>query len=777
MGFAVGRYECDYANPGTYQYGVWEYDIQTGIATILGLPPNDAHGNQLVLMPFISPGGRIIAAAGTFGSDPNYLVDWTNGVWSVGADLAVACHSSAVQISAVNDAGAVAGICMGSSSQHSFMWNGAFHSIRDDGIANAISGDGKVFGEYGYYLDSGAFGYMWDGSVHNLNDLVIPSEPANLEIYSAAAVSSSGMIAASAHNPSSFAGPWSLILLTPSSCASENNVLDGYWDFGGCFVVKHKTEYDTTKPANLDGLVITPAPKQQLDISDAGGTSDNVVSSSASVALNASKLGAPALAQCQGAQQSRLATDPPGNDLIPLMAGELKIGLNTKQTQITVPKGTTIYGIPIDGAVTLTPAKGGAVSGAIHTDLPGILGGGKATLTFASTYGSGLTKVQLTADKGTLGQLFTLTKPTLTYDSGEWSASATATDSAGHSADLSGNLTYDKCGQVASGDVKVSNLTLAGIITIKKFEISYTNTKKKAGWLGNVQLEQGGQKAEVKLAFDLKGNLTSGDFHAESVYIFQLLELKTFDLGYDPKTGWKLAVTTTLPKGGMGSATLEVKDGAIQAASLTIDNVSLGGKLTIDRVLLSYSFAAGKPVDKRIYEGAAVVTLPGPAAKEVSGYFRFVNGSFDSGSLTISGLTIPIGYGVFLDRLGAKISTKPWELGGEVGLTVGPNTSLGKPVGLDGTLSYRWPGGGFPDKWDMTGELDIGSTRIGSGEIAITGGAATVSMVLGQGDGSEGLHLGKLATLHGTAIGTFTPTSIAATGHADFTISKYKIAG
>ncbi|HEV3310572.1 MAG TPA: hypothetical protein VG815_08655 [Chloroflexota bacterium] len=77
----------------------------------------------------------------------------------------------------------------------------------------------------------------------------------------------------------------------------------------------------------------------------------------------------------------------------------------------------------------------------------------------------------------------------------------------------------------------------------------------------------------------------------------------------------------------------------------------------------------------------------------------------------------------------------------------------------------------------LAGCVDVANVRLGNGEIVVSGGKTTLTMTLGAGDGSEGLHIGKLASLHGNLAGTFTPASIEAAGHADFTVSKYTLNG
>jgi hypothetical protein len=74
-------------------------------------------------------------------------------------------------------------------------------------------------------------------------------------------------------------------------------------------------------------------------------------------------------------------------------------------------------------------------------------------------------------------------------------------------------------------------------------------------------------------------------------------------------------------------------------------------------------------------------------------------------------------------------------------------------------------------------QILVSYVRLGNGEIVVSGGKTTLTMTLGAGDGSEGLHIGKLASLHGNLSGTFTPATIEATGHADFTVGKYTVNG
>jgi hypothetical protein len=418
-------------------------------------------------------------------------------------------------------------------------------------------------------------------------------------------------------------------------------------------------------------------------------------------------------------------------------------------------------------AVSVVGADGNTVSlkGAMNYDAAG-------TLTSGEFSGTGLT----------LGGLFKLADVNFKYEfsvTGDtWSMTANATGSTGAQHALKGSIGFDTVGAVSSGDLSVEGLTLAGIITLKTFSLHFD---QKQGWMGSADLEQGSQSAQVMLAFTPDGQLISGSLHATGVKLFGVLDLKTFNLDYTAKKGWDLSVVTTLKNGSPVTVTLKVVNGAVTGASLGLTNVSFAGKLTIDSLYLKYESVQGNVT----FSGGAKVTLPGPASKTIDGSFTFYNGLFEKGSLELKGLNVPLGYGIFLDKLSAAIevqhnqdgSIDPVSVKGGVGLTAGPKTAAGSAMAVDGTLEYDWPVIPRLERWDITGGVDVANIRLGNGEIVVSGGQTTLTITLGAGDGSEGLHLGKLATLHGNLSGTFTSDTLDAAGHADFTIGGYTVNG
>ena len=849
---------------------------------------------------------------------------------------------------------------------------------------------------------------IWQGGkINTLNSMLPKGSPWNLtnaiDISNTGYILGYGMLDGVQHE-----------FLTKLGCSDDPDVADGEWEFGGCFTNPDKTDYDTTQESQLDGLDIEP---------DAGSSSESVAKPHVRSSVgsqsqpvdysNGGKKGEQVISK--GSVTISLNID--GIDS-PIWQGRLDWKLTGKPITMSLPQGTFIKGIPVSGTLTLTPKAGGTVEGTVLTTLPAVLGGGKAKLTFTSVYGKGVSQMQLIATNASLGKLFTVTKPTLTYDNGKWTASgrvgtssgpldltgslifdkkgvvgsgglkasnvalaklwnlqtfsvtygrgtwkiagktkganasafqgtliydkqgtltkgiiqavnvslgsmftlqsaaltysagsggsvwtasgnwgdakkpstfqgklqydqdsnlvggqltvtnvalarlfdvktatftyaagangsvwsaaadvvgadgnpvtfsgklgydaqgvltdgsltgtglslgglfkldnvsftytsgqgsstwslsADATGSSGDAHHLGGSLTFDPNGVITKGDLKVDGLTLAGLITLNSFSLIYDQAN---GWAGSASITEGNASAKVDLAFSPEGQLTSGSFHAESVPLFGVLALKTFDLDYDASKGWKLSVTTTLKNGANVSVDLHVVNGAVTGANLDLTNVSFAGKLTIDSLDLMYSSDKGQVT----FGGAAMVTLPGPDGKSIKGSFTFVDGKFTQGSLEIKGLNVPLGYGIFLDKLGASIAVQyeddgtvdPVSIAGDAGLTAGPRTAAGAAMAVDGQLEYDWPLNQKPEKWDITGGMDVANVRLGNGEILIEKGTTALTMTLGAGDGSEGLHLGKLLTMHGKLSGTFDEDSISATGTADFTVGKYAIDG
>ena len=408
----------------------------------------------------------------------------------------------------------------------------------------------------------------------------------------------------------------------------------------------------------------------------------------------------------------------------------------------------------LSGSLVLTPGANGTVTGAGSGVLPPILGGGKAVVTFTSSLGKGLTSLHAQAASGSLGKLFTLDALALDYKAGVWTVNAKATGAGGKAQVLTGSLTFDASNTLSKGSLSISGIDLAGVLQINKFTVSYDQAK----WTGSATITQGKQAAQVELAFDSNGLLTSGSFKVKDVHLFGVLKLKTFDMSYVTATDtWKLALEADLKGAKQTTAKLSVVNGAVQGASFDLKDVKFANALKIIELNLSYSKTGGHTV----YYGRVDLELAGMAnkfgkvVKGIRGSMMFTDGHFTKGSLHLR-TNIPVFEFVFLNELGADIELKPkHEIAGTVGLSAGPEV-LGKTLlGVKGKLTYTYPAGKTPATYKVdVNEFQAVGIDLGVGDMTFHNGTAKLKANLGKG--GKGLHLGKLLTLEGSLTGTIT---------------------
>jgi len=565
------------------------------------------------------------------------------------------------------------------------------------------------------------------------------------DIFNAVACSSQGTceaVGTNNFNPGSEEGE--ALLLT--SCEQDNDVPDGDWAFGGCFTQPDKTDYDSSQPSTLDGLVVQPESNSTVDYSDGGASGDDLTSKGPATVSVA---------------HGKVDTE--------IFSGTLKWPLSGPPVELTLPKGVTLAGFKISGKLTLTPSGGGKVEGKASTTLPGPLGGGTADLSFSSAYGKGLTAMTVKVDHASLAKLFDLSNVVFNWSPKEWTVSAKASIPTGQTADLSGKFTYAG-NMFTSATIGFAGLSIAGLVDIKTFTVTYST---KDGWGGTADFAQGDQKADISLSFDKNGALTAGSLHTSGPFsLFGVLELKKFNMDYKSGT-WSLDVEPVLKGGTPVDVALQASGGSVTGAELKFGKVGFENLLTIDSVDLKYSSANGVST----YKGAAKVTLPGPQGAEIEGAFTFTGGQFTEGSVTISKLSVPLGAGVFLTKLSASIKKTPFEIKGGMGLSAGPVLpKIGHLVGLDGTLTYDAATSSAAAKYDLDGKLTIGSIQLGEGDMTLQGSSATIVMALGDGLG-KGFHFGSVAQLDGDIRGDISASSMTVNGKVTFTILSGPLKG
>lgn len=534
----------------------------------------------------------------------------------------------------------------------------------------------------------------------------------------------------------------------------QQPVTDGAWQAFGCLTDESNGDVAQTSSA-IDGVNVTPPPKTVDDVSYE--TSAAEVTSKGSVTVWLPMQGNPAAQIFKGA-------------LTKALSGPVSF---------TVPKGTMLGGLGISGTVTLTPTGTlGQASGKVSATLPPVLGGGKGTLTFKTATGGMLSNLVVDVPKANFMQLFALSKLKLSYtgSSGTWSVSGTASTGGQTSTKFSGSLVYSN-NKLQSASLKVDKISLAGLLDISNLTVNDNG----GVWSGSATVTQGKQTGTVSLTFN-KSTLTAAEIKTGPVALFGIVNINSFDLTYSGGN-WSLAVTSTLPGGGTASASLAVANGVISSASLTLTNFALAKAVTIATATVSYAATAPNPqcstvTGTEIWCGSWDISFPAVqgAVSGVSGSLAFQNGSFDSGSVTVSG-NVPLIDGVFLTQLGGTLKVSPATVSGTATITFGPQISGVSALSATGDLTRTFPAGGKTGSYDTSAKVTAlpGSAHsLVLGTVTATvpdSGPATADLTLGGGPQGLTVTVGTAtATIAGEVKGTFTSSTFSLTGTTMITV-------
>ncbi|MFI5065129.1 MAG: hypothetical protein ACHP9Z_14310 [Streptosporangiales bacterium] len=536
-----------------------------------------------------------------------------------------------------------------------------------------------------------------------------------------------------------------------AGCHQVSDHADHQWRIGGCFAEDGPGTLVTDQPVQLDGAELVPRDAGTIEFTDVGGPDARVLSSEpASVDLRVN-----------------------GLDVL-LSHVTLDWSMSGVQIRLLVPDGTTVAGIPISGVLILTAESDGTMTGTVSASLPEILGGGTGTLSITSVYGTGVTAMSLTAAHASLAGLFTIDRAELSWSPSGWLVAGSASIPSGQGTGIGGRLDFSPDGQLRSGHLSIHGLSLAGLIDLSSFDITY---HRDTGWTGSARFAHQGVGAHIALGFSPAGQLTSGTIASTgTVALFGVLEMREFRLSFDSGHGsWDLALRPTLPGGGSIEVALSASHGALGGASFALRDVSFAGLLTIRQVAFSYAASPGSET----YAGAAGIVLPGPAHTTVAGALTFTNGAYTDGSLSVSNLSVPLGDSIYLQSLAARLLTAPWTISGSAGLSAGPAVHGISLVGLEGSLAYTFPTAPSPaGVYRMGGQVTVGGQPLGTGQIVVSGEpAAAFRISLGAGEGHDGLHYGSLIRLHGSVAGALSPTFFSATGEARFTVLFITVEG
>jgi hypothetical protein len=331
-----------------------------------------------------------------------------------------------------------------------------------------------------------------------------------------------------------------------------------------------------------------------------------------------------------------------------------------------------------------------------------------------------------------------------------------------------------------SASLKVGAISLAGLLNLSNLTVSY----KSGAWSGSATVTQGKTAATVSLVIT-GTTLTSAEIKTGPVSLFGVVNLNSFDMTY-ASGNWSLAVTSTLPGGGSDSAILNVANGIISSASLSLSDVSMLKTVTINSALISYSATAPNTscntvTGTEIWCGSWDIAFPETTGvvSGITGSLAFADGSYASGSVGVSG-SVPLLDGVFLTQLGAmlQLNPQPAVLSGTATISFGPVISNTSALSLTGTLTRTFPTSGTGGSYLATGTVTAlaGSSNalvLGSASVTVPdSGATTVNLTLG-GSATAGLSVSvgsATATITGVVNGTFTDSTFLLTGSTSITV-------
>jgi hypothetical protein len=211
---------------------------------------------------------------------------------------------------------------------------------------------------------------------------------------------------------------------------------------------------------------------------------------------------------------------------------------------------------------------------------------------------------------------------------------------------------------------------------------------------------------------------------------------------YAQQGGVRIHVNVGLPSllGGVAGETdvSVLDDGTVTLNQLrvAVGNAEIKG-MRISGLEFVYDASMG------LWEGSASLTLPTPAAYHLSITLRLLNNAFSSISGSISNLNVSLGYGVFLQHIGATFQLKPSVvIGGSIGLSAGPNVLSRTAMSIDGALRVLFPGrqlekGVYVNipytRVEATGALKIVGSTLASGYLGVqTNGYVEGGGTLGQ---------------------------------------------
>ena len=386
---------------------------------------------------------------------------------------------------------------------------------------------------------------------------------------------------------------------TGFGCQSQTSTPAGAWLFSGCFSSPNPGQYASTLDATLDGLGLNPAGGSSTVLIDTGAETATVPSGGSVTVV-------------QGALTSTLCNGP------------LTWSLTAASVSCTPSAGTRLFGLPMTGAVTLSPQTGGVVHGTVPVSLPGILGAAPGSLSFVVSAAGGLQSAKVTVPAATtIGQVVsaTISSMTLNVTNGQWTAAGTVHPASGATATLSAVTAYDSTGNLSTGTVKIGRVDLAGTVTWASLVLGYSTSTKK--WTASPAVVGVTGAGSVSLTVsDPTGTVSAGSIALGPLKLFGALPLGSLTLTYG-SSAWKLASTPATAGAGTLSASFPVGSAGVTGATITQDAspIALYGQQPVSGGVFGFSVAAGSPV----YSGTLTVALPGATTTSTAGTLTSTN--------------------------------------------------------------------------------------------------------------------------------------------------------
>ena len=360
--------------------------------------------------------------------------------------------------------------------------------------------------------------------------------------------------------------------------------------------------------------------------------------------------------------------------------------------------------LPFGGIATLQDLglaysrAGSSWSGQVTVDLPGSPAAGKGSFSFvdgalkdvhvaiADARFGGLVRLQdaafdytaatsayrLTTSTADLANLVGLTSFSATRDDTSWSVSG-----AGSGGSVSGSVVYTG-GQLSSGALSVDGVNLAGLLPLGRLDLSF------GGGAWSATAGAGDNVVSFTMS---NGKVTKGSIKVPKATLAGVIPVG-FHMDYDGDADtWSAGGDAALPGGKTGAMTVDVTytKGVLTDAKLG-GTIGLKGGLELRNLDVSYTATGEK------WHGGLDVVLPGPQGTTIGGTLDLAHGAFVGASAKVSGVSVPLGAGVFLTDADVSAQLEPSILlQGRIALSVGPKVAGRSAVAIDtqGSIELR----------------------------------------------------------------------------------------